>query len=163
MFKIFKALNQAKIRYLVAGGVAINLHGIERATADLDLIIHLEVPNVLKFAKLMTRLGYQPKVPVKAEDLADPEKRKSWIDEKNMIVFSFINPKEPQELIDIFVQHPLPFEGMYKRKAGKKALGTVIPVLSIDDLIVLKKRAGRPKDIFDLGYLMPLAKRNKND
>jgi hypothetical protein len=157
--KIFQALNKAKIRYLVVGGVAANLHGVERATADLDLIVHLAESNLLKFAKTMTKIGYRPKAPVKAEDFAKKELRQQWIREKNMIVFSFINPKEPLEMIDIFVKHPLPFESTYKRRQRKKAFGIFIPVMHIKDLIKLKQDAGRPKDLYDIGFLERIAKK----
>ena len=36
---LFSALNKAKVRYLVVGGIAVNLYGIERATADIDLFV----------------------------------------------------------------------------------------------------------------------------
>lgn len=158
---IFLALNRAKVRYLVAGGVAVNLHGIDRATVDLDLIVHLELRNALKFTRVMTKLGYAPKVPVKAEEFADPVKCKSWIKDKNMIVFSFINLKEPMELIDIFVEEPVPFEELYERRTKRAAFGTFIPVVSLRDLIRMKEKAGRPKDVFDLSYLVPLGRRKK--
>ena len=132
--QLFVALSAAKIRYLVAGGVAVNLHQVQRATADLDLILHLERENLLQFAKLMTQLGYQPKAPVKGEDFADPLLRKIWITEKNMKVFSFIHLKNPYELIDIFVEEPRPFAELEKNKLEIAAFGIIIPVLGIDDL-----------------------------
>ena len=52
--QLFVALAEARIRYLVAGGVAVNLHQVQWATADLDLILHLERENLLHFAKLMS-------------------------------------------------------------------------------------------------------------
>lgn len=151
--KIFRALNDANIRYLVVGGVAVNLHGVERSTVDLDLIVYLEQENLLHFAKVMTALGYRPKVPVKAEAFADAAQREQWIAEKNMLVFSFINLAEPLEIIDIFVKHPLPFESMYKNHVKREALGVTIPIAGLEDLIALKKMSGRPKDVYDLGYL----------
>ncbi len=160
--KIFKSLAQAKIRYLVAGGVAVNLHGIERATADLDLIVHLEEANLLKFIQVMKKLGYLPRVPVPIEDLADEKKRQSWIKEKNMLVFSFFNPKSPMELIDIFIKNPLPFDIIYKNRVEKKLFDTLISVIGIRDLILIKKEAGRPRDLFDLGFLEELMKK-KNE
>ena len=36
---LFSALNKGKVRYLVVGGIAVNLYGIERATADIDLFV----------------------------------------------------------------------------------------------------------------------------
>jgi hypothetical protein len=44
--KLFSSLNQVTIRYMVAGGIAVNLYGIERATADIDLIVELEKERV---------------------------------------------------------------------------------------------------------------------
>jgi len=40
--KLFLSLNKASIKYMVAGGIAVNLYGIERATADLDIALELE-------------------------------------------------------------------------------------------------------------------------
>lgn len=158
---IFQALNDAEIRYIVVGGIAVNLHGVERATADVDLVVYLERENLLRFAKVMTSLGYRPKVPVKAEAFADEELREQWITEKHMLVFSFINLKEPLELIDVLVRHPLPFESMYKNRVQQKALGTIIPIAGLEDLIELKRAAGRPKDLFDLGLLEALLEQTK--
>jgi hypothetical protein len=45
---ILDALNQARVRYLIVGGVADVLHGYLRTTADLDLIIQLDRDNVLR-------------------------------------------------------------------------------------------------------------------
>ena len=38
-FKLFEALYLAKIKYLVCGGLAVNIYGIPRMTADVDLLI----------------------------------------------------------------------------------------------------------------------------
>ncbi len=43
---IFKKLNEKKIRYILAGGIAVNLHGIPRMTYDIDLIVDLEDRNL---------------------------------------------------------------------------------------------------------------------
>lgn len=158
--QLFVALSEAKIRYLVAGGVAVNLHQVQRATADLDLILHLERENLLHFAKLMSQLGYQPKVPVKGEDFADPVLRQKWITEKNMMVFSFINPKNSYELIDIFVEEPKPFAELDKNKIEIAAFGVTIPVLGIDDLIEIKEKAGRSTDLFDVQQLRRIKERH---
>lgn len=150
---LFTALFRHKIQYLVAGGVAVNLHQVNRATADLDLIVHLETKNVHSFIKVMENLGYKPKLPVKTEDLADPEKRKEWIQKKNMVVFSYLNPKNPFEIVDIFVQEPKPFSELEKNKLEVQAFGITIPVLGIGDLIEIKQKTGRDTDLFDVQQL----------
>ena len=62
--KLFASLNRGSVKYMIAGGVAVNLYGIERSTADIDIVLELEKTNVLKFIKSARRLGLEPKVPV---------------------------------------------------------------------------------------------------
>lgn len=150
---LLKKLGQAKIRFLVVGGIAVNFHGITRPTKDIDLIVYLEKKNLLRFLKLMTGLGYCPKVPVPATDFADPRKRRDWIKNKNMVVFSFYHSTDMMKVIDVFVRHPLPFEGVYKRRVTYKVDNVIIPVISIQDLIKLKKQANRLQDRSDIKAL----------
>ncbi len=150
---LLKAVEKAGIQYLVVGGMAVNFHGIIRPTKDIDFIVYLETNNLLKFCKLMTDLGYRPKVPVKAEDFADPEKRRDWIENKNMIVFCFYHQDDLMNVIDVFVEHPLPFEEIYARRT-LVPLGEVdISVIGIPDLIKLKEKAGRMQDLADIRAL----------
>ena len=65
---VFEKLNQKKVRYCVAGGVAAVLHGVMRMTIDLDLIIDMSPDNIDKFFEALSELGYRPRVPVTAED-----------------------------------------------------------------------------------------------
>ena len=46
--KIFQQLNHAKVNYVVVGGVAVVLQGVNRATADIDLIVELIPENAEK-------------------------------------------------------------------------------------------------------------------
>ncbi|MBI2091463.1 MAG: hypothetical protein HYT75_00485 [Deltaproteobacteria bacterium] len=62
--EIFRELAKKDVRYVIVGGIAVNLLGVPRFTADLDLIVALEQKNILKFAKCMPKLGFKPKVPV---------------------------------------------------------------------------------------------------
>ncbi len=150
---IFVALDREQINYLVAGGFAVNLHQVQRATVDLDLILDLNESNVLKFVGVATQLGFKPRVPVAAIDLANAEKRHEWIREKGMMVFSFHNPQNPFETIDIFVEEPKPFADLASRQLVVEAFGVKIKVLGRDDLIELKIKAGRDKDLYDVKQL----------
>ena len=156
--QIFKELNNAKIRYLIAGGFAVNFHGVNRYTADLDLIIHLESSNTLAFIEVMEKLGYVPRVPVNPKDFANESKRTEWIEEKNMLVFTFIRPDNPFEIIDIFVRVPKPFNEMDSRKKMISTDDIIVPVVGLQDLIDMKEIAGRDKDILDLKKLNDLSK-----
>ena len=54
--KLFSSLNRASIKYMVAGGIAVNLYGIERATADVDIVLELEKENLSKFISFVKSL-----------------------------------------------------------------------------------------------------------
>src|SRR3989338_3579052 len=108
--KILKELEKKSIKYLVIGGVAVNLHGYIRATNDLDIMLSFDKENVEKFSKLAKELGFKPKVPVDIIELADPNKRKYWKTERNMKVFSIYNTENEFEVIDIMIQDYIDFE-----------------------------------------------------
>lgn len=154
LFKtLFSSLNRASIKYMVAGGIAVNLYGIERATADVDIVLQLGKRNLLKFIEVAERLGLKPKIPVKLEDFVHPEKRKSWRMDKGMLVFSLYDPKNPFFLIDIFTEIPFDFDAVYKQRKRMKFENIFIPVVPIKELIAMKEKSGRPQDRADVFYL----------
>ncbi|PMP95451.1 MAG: hypothetical protein C0169_05450, partial [Thermodesulfobacterium geofontis] len=64
MQRILKILYLNKIRYLLCGGLAVNLYGIPRTTVDLDLIIDLSHENLKNFILTMKKAGLTLKQPV---------------------------------------------------------------------------------------------------
>jgi len=155
---LFRKLQEDKVKYLLIGGVAVNLWGIERATKDIDLALAMDKDNILRFVKSVKELGFTPKVPVEPEELADPQKRKEWQEEKNMLVFSFQHLENPYILIDIMVNNPLAFDQMYARKVEIDSRGIKLPVAAVDDIIKLKEIAGREQDLSDIEALKRFVK-----
>ncbi len=147
---VFSSLQKNNIRYAVAGGIALVLHGVVRFTADLDLIVDLEPENLKRFIHAMNELGYCPRNPVKAEDLLDLATRGLWKREKGMEVFSFVDPGQPMTLIDVFIEEKIPFGEVMKDLMRFTAKGVTIPVVSLAHLKRLKKEAGRPQDLADI-------------
>ena len=77
-----------------------------------------------------------------------------WIKKKGLTVFSLWNPDEPATEVDIFVEPPLNFEKAYIQGVDFNIINNMdIKVLSLDDLILLKRQAGRPKDMDDIEKL----------
>jgi hypothetical protein len=147
---VFSALQKNGIRYAVAGGVALALHGVVRFTADLDLIVDLEQDNLRRFVRVISEMGYVPRNPVKAGDLLDPVARGEWKREKGMEVFSFVDPVQPMTLIDVFIEEKIPFGEVMKELVRVSAKEITIPVVSLAHLKRLKKAAGRPQDVADI-------------
>ena len=150
---IFQALEEAEARYVVVGGVATVLHGYARLTTDVDLIIDLDPTEARKVLGVLTRLGFEPRAPVAAEDFADPEKRESWIRTKHMRVFSLLDRRNPMRAVDLFVEHPINFDALFGRSELVDLDTTVVRIASLDDLILLKRIAGRPQDLLDIEEL----------
>jgi hypothetical protein len=151
---IFRALNQAEVKYLVVGGLAVISHGYVRATVDVDLVLNLEEKNVLRAMKALTEIGYQPLVPVKASDFADSEKRKTWQQEKHMIVFQMRSSDPESPRIDLFVEEPFPFDEEYAKARWEDAGGGVeVAVLGLNRLLQMKRESGRLQDLADIDQL----------
>lgn len=153
---LFEILESAKIRYVVVGGLAVVLHGHARLTADLDLILDLEPGEAMRAIQALVGAGYSPQLPVPAEQFADPVVRRRWIEDKGMKVFSLWNPDKPMVVIDLFVEHPIPFGELWERSTMVELETTRARVASIEDLIFLKEEAGRPKDLEDIRHLLEI-------
>jgi len=151
--KLFSTLNRKRVRYLVVGGVAVNLYGVERATGELDLVVDLEDRNLKRFIRAMKELGFKPKVPVALDDLARGEKRKEWAREKGMKVFSLFDSKQPFFLLDVMIEMPFDFDAVYSEREKMSVGRLIIPVVPLTHLINMKEKTGRPQDRADSYYL----------
>lgn len=151
--KVFKELEKREIKYLIAGGFAVNFHKVQRSTVDLDLVVLLETENWNAFLGLMGDLGFQPRLAVDPTLLTDEKTRNEWIQKKNMIVFSFLHESNPLEIIDVLVKDLPPFEELWAERLEVEAFGDKLKVIGKLHLIALKERAGRPRDIQDVERL----------
>ncbi len=150
---VLKALNDASVRYLVVGGVAVVLHGHLRTTGGLDLVVELSSENVVRALDALDQVGFQPRPPVPLRSFADPETRRSWIETKNLQVFSLWHPELPGFEVDLFVEEPFDFDGAWTRRVEIDLANTTAYVVSLEDLLALKREAGRPRDIEDVAVL----------
>ena len=161
--KLFSQLNANHVRYLVVGGVAVNLYGIERATADIDIVLALSKENLHGFIEVAKVLGLKPKIPVRLDDLSDDQKRKEWAEAKNMTVFSLYDPKNPFLILDVFIEEPFDFEEVYKFKKKFKFEDLTIPVVPVKELIAMKEKTGRPQDEADAFHLKEIMREWKDE
>lgn len=156
--RVLRALEGAGVRYLVVGGVAVVLHGHPRFTADLDLAVALDPPNVHAAFEALARLGYRPRVPVSAQLLSDPVERRRLVVEKGMTVLSFASPELPMTEVDVFADLPFDFEETHARATLVELGAGSVHVASIRDVIEMKRRVARPKDLEDAAALAQLAR-----
>jgi hypothetical protein len=151
---IVRTLQEANVRYLVVGGIAVIAHGYVRLTVDVDLLIQLEAPNIVAALHGLERLGYKPTVPVTAEQFAQPAMRQQWIADKQMKVLKLYSDAHRETPIDVFVSDPLGFNEAFNRVHYHRLTNKLdVPVCGYEDLIKLKLLAARPKDMEDLDRL----------
>ncbi len=158
---LFKALNDAGVRYVVVGGLAVLLQGHARLTVDVDLVVDLDEEQARRAIDALVGMGLHPRAPVNPRDFADRSVREGWIRDRGMQVFSMFDPSNPMRVVDLFVDHPVPFEELWSRSAEFQLQDTTVRVASIPDLIHLKRLAGRPQDQADIEQLEAILKAKK--
>lgn len=154
--QLFKILSSQQIRYMVCGGLAVNIYGIPRMTADIDLILDFEKENVSKFSICVKTLSYVSGVPVELNLLSDSALRQAMLQEKNMVAYSFYNTKSNHMTLDVLLNVPLSFEEMWAAKEVRNLKDTNVNIVSIEHLIELKKFANRKQDQDDVILLSKL-------
>lgn len=127
---LFRALQQEDVRYLVVGGLAVNLYGVERATMDVDLMLAMDAENLARFIRAANTLGLTPVPPVALQSLADEAARASWIEEKRMIVFALRAADPAAPTLDVLIRPPLPFDEVWSRRVEKSIGGLTVRLAS---------------------------------
>lgn len=153
---LLRAFEDKKLRYLIVGGVAVNLHGYPRFTHDIDILLALDHDNLATMAQIMESFGYHQRLPVSIQELEDMDKVRILMKEKGLVAYSFIHASEPQFNIDVLVGESMEFEKFTAHTMHAHVWGLDVPVVSIDDLIAMKKYSDREKDIQDVVALLEL-------
>jgi len=155
--EVLRAFQTQKVRYILVGGIAVNLLGSLRSTADMDILVEMSDGNLKKVISVLKKNGYNIKQPVDPMDLADRKTREYWIKKKHMKAFNFYKDGMLKE-VDIIIDTPVSFEDAKKDILKVRSGDITIPVISIDNLIKMKKKTGRSVDKFDIEALRKIKK-----
>ena len=148
---LFRALQEEKVRYLVVGGVAVNLHGIGRLTVDVDLMLALDGGNLGRFVAVARKFPLKPVVPVNLDDFADAAKVAGWIRDKGMLVFALRSSDPATPTVDVLVRPVVPFDEAWAHRVSRTVEGIEVPIASVEDIIRLKAEPD-PYPITDYWY-----------
>ncbi len=135
---VFASFQRHEVKYLVIGGIAAVLHGVPRATFDLDILIEATPDNAQRLldALLDAKLGTATLITSK-ELLA-----------QEITIF------KDRVRIDVQIATPgLRFEDAWPRRETMEYQGQKFYVVSRDDLIASKRAAGRERDLEDVRLL----------
>ena len=152
---LFAALNR-RVDYVLIGGLAISLHGIERATMDIDVTVAMTPGNLSSLVDMARELGMTPVLPVPLDSLSDLDQLAQWHRERNLEAFALRAPGQAGVTLDVLLYPPVDYGGLRRRAVTFQAGGVPIVVACIDDLIALKLAVGRPIDLADIEHLKRL-------
>lgn len=150
---LFALLATARVRFVLVGGLALVLHGLDRLTADVDLVIDLSTDPAQAAVRALVSAGYRPLAPVDPILLADPEHRRNWQTTRNMQVFSFWDSTNARPTVDVMLSSAVPFEELWSAASVVKIGEHEVRVASVDHLIRMKTAAARPQDLADIERL----------
>lgn len=155
--RLFKALEKEKIRYVIIGGMAVILYGVQRATFDIDIGILPEPKEVDKLLKLLVRLGYKDAFDADTGDFISLLKN---LQGPKIIEMRSVKIKNGYE-VDIMVIPSGTFRYVWEYRVEVPYKGATIPIPNLVDLIRLKEQAGRPIDIEDVAKLRHILRTSK--
>lgn len=156
--RIFEALQRHQVEYLTIGGVAVNVHGHVRNTRDVDILVEWTAANMRRLAAA----------------LADLDATLFGVDAELLDV----DPRDPDDLykggnftlrtaaggLDLFDPDEIPggrpYEEMRPRAVEAVVEGVGVRAVGFDDLIRLKREAGRDRDFEDVATLLKAQRRD---
>ena len=137
-----------KVRMLMVGGGAVNFHGYQRHSADVDFWIDISSDNFKKLILVFKEMDYE------IDDFPQEVKER-----KQNISVKFSPVDLDLELITNFSVNKS-FEEAYKQgravKLERNNQELVWRVISLEDLITSKIKSGRPKDLLDVQQLQKI-------
>jgi hypothetical protein len=102
------------------------------------------------------RPEYAQRLPIDLRALSDRKQVQTWMTEKGMTAYTFINSSLPQFSLDILAGESVDFARYDRNKVVIEAWDVPIPVVSVDDLIEMKQKVDREKDAEDVAALLQL-------
>src|SRR3989338_6228654 len=144
--KLLSLLNAHNVKYVIIGASAMPVHGFTRATKDIDIFIEATKENAERTMAALKECGYD------LTDLAVDEMLEKKILLRQYILETDIHP---------FVTGTT-WDNVWRSKVMDKLNDIPNCFASLDELIKMKKAAGRGKDLDDLSYLLKIRKKKQS-
>ena len=99
-----------------------------------------------------------PRIPESLDRIRDVEQVRRWQRDKGMLALNFRTPDGSTE-VDLLVSESEQFTALRERAVKVVIDQRTFFVASIDDLIAMKRKAGRPQDLLDIAQLQDIQQR----
>lgn len=136
---LLRFLSEEKVEYLLVGGMAVNYYGYHRSTGDMDLWVAITSENQDRLAAALQRFGFSPET-VARRPLLEGKK--------------FIRIGQQPVRVEIHSEiSGVDFDECFARSESCSIQGVELRIISLSDLRINKRAAGRIKDLADLDAL----------
>jgi hypothetical protein len=145
---ILRTMNKGGVRYVLIGGLAAKAHGSPTLTVDIDICYARDAENLERLARVLGDL--------QAVRRGAPEGLPFRADSRTLRAGDHFTLTTSHGDLDL-LGTPAGVSGYDELAANTEAAelddGLLVPVASLDDLIRMKRAAGRPKDRIELEVL----------
>ena len=139
--EVYRSLNSHKVRYLVIGGLAVNIYGFPRSTKDMDIFIEHTIENCEELLEAFKSIN------LGTTYLTNPQK----VFDNQVTIFDDLIRIDVLTKVD-----GLEFEPSWEERKEVEVEDVIIPFVSFEHLIDSKKAAGRKQDLEDIEYLIKI-------
>lgn len=156
--ELIAVLARHGVDYVVIGGVAAQVHGHRRTTMDLDLTPDPRPENLRRLGAALAELEARPR---------DAETEGAEIpvgDPARLAVAAIVPPLLTRHGQVHILKEPKGargFEEMRERALVVDLDGNKVAIVSLDDLIRMKRAAGRPADLDDIAALTEVERQRR--
>jgi hypothetical protein len=138
---LLRALNETSTEFLIVGAHAMAVHGVPRATGDLDVLVKPDADNARRVLHALRQFG----APVEAHGVvAQDFERPGTVYQIGL----------PPRRIDLLTEiSGITFAAAWSSRVSAQMGGQPVSVLGLQALITNKRASGRPKDLVDVSLL----------
>ncbi|MCI5066640.1 hypothetical protein MRY87_13040 [bacterium] len=147
-------LESSGVQYLIVGGFAVVMHGCNRFTPDMNVMVSFDDSERLQsFFSALTAADFVSTTDGDIELLKSVSHREELFDNGRRWFFPFRDLEAPSFSLDLFLHFPLPFEQLWEARLQLPYDGGQFAICSREHLIQLKELADRGQDKADIGSL----------
>ncbi|QHV98341.1 nucleotidyltransferase [Spirosoma endbachense] len=136
-----EALRRQDVRYVLVGGYSVILHGYNRTTGDMDILVEKSAENYARLVRAFHDFG-MPTFDMTADN---------YLNNPAFDVFTFGRP--PVAIDILTTMKGVAFEEVFLQAFDAEVDGLTIRLIHYNDLIRAKQAAGRARDLNDIEQL----------
>lgn len=150
--ELFRVLAEHAVEFIVVGGIAVQTHGVLRSTIDLDIVPRPDMANLSRLGEALAAVGARMWKTAAPVNVTDPHVL------RRVSLVALMTDHGRLDLLNIRSTPGLTtdYDALRSRAVEVELDGRTVVVVGLDDLIRMKRAAGREEDLADIRGLTAL-------